>query len=1037
MKEMRIRTESSSIVAAAQKGGLETSVLYESVIELANEGLLTAGCLNAAAGVLLTQLGLPQYFFRNVGKDSLKRILRTIATHMQYRDGAFVLRSEVSGASMAVADGVQARLATAENRDQMEAVLNSVMTGHRIEYYFGREKEYYTYIIRPELCKRWEELQAGESPFAFNQCPAGQEIPSSTRERYEGFLRRSKAAVLPLVEVSSAAPSDETRVMFIDDFDRSALPVIRRMLSELGIVLNRAYWETYRTATGRIESVCSLYLDGAPRKAALDKAVERLRALLSVQTSDLDDLYVGGAFTFPEYIFAISACAFVHTFISKDQPADRGIMDGLARKELRDAFAKRVFDSNRAEYTRQGILDTLRQRPEFLKQLHKLFERKFHPRNRGKADLKALDRELQAFRQRVAITFVDDRTGCDVYHFMTRLVTHTHKTNFYRVGKRSCAFRLDPALLDPLVFPGKVHGIFFVVGFYAVATHMRAEEIARGGMRLIRVTPGNYENELDSMPLLNYALGPVAQRLKHKDIAESGSKAVIVPGVEYARDGLSAVFDLTEGVMDLMQGGEDIVDYLGRPEMIFFGPDEGTAGFMDAVAERARARGYKHWRTITTGKSIGIPHDVYGLTRDRHVFGLVAQPQGTELEIDGVPQFVTKDMERIHARIGDRIDTSGMTTMSVLSALRVLLDHLGLKEEEVNLMMTGGPDGDLGANQVQSFKGRICLIIDSGSILFDPDGLDRTELMKIAFARHTAPRLNSLAYPAEKLGKRGFRVPRAPGQVKLPDGSVVPDGAFFHRRFLVNPEARKFVAEANIRAFVPCGGFKDTINAENVRAFVALFKELKVIVEGANVFFDDTAREVIAAETSVLQVRDSSANKGGVTSSSIAEVLTAFLLGEEYEKVLVRNPKARSEMITAVFDLIAQNAAAEARMLLALHARTKTPLYRLSVQTSEQLFALQERLCADMEGLLKRRDVVEAVLRAYIPGALIERVGMARVLRTFETPELRPYRDAMITKKLAALAIYRHAQEWEAYAKRLDADLLGTVAETAMGARGK
>ncbi len=1029
MKEMRLRMESSSIVAAAQAGGLEASVLYESVIELAGEGLLTAGCLNAAAGVLLTQLGLPQYFFRNVTKDALKRILRTIATHMQYKDGAFVLRSEVSEAPVAVAEGVQARLATAENRDRMEAVLNRVMTGSRIEYYFGREHQYYTYIIRPEPCRKWEELKPDESPFAFNQCAGGQEIPQVTRERYEEFLGRSKASVLPLVEVSRAAPADETRIMFVDDFNRSALPVIRQMLSELHITLNRAYWETYRTPSGRIESVCSMYLDGEPRRAVLDKAVERLRALLAIQAGDLDDLYVGGALTFPEYLFAIAACAFVHTFISKDQPGDQAIMDGLARKELRDAFAKRIFDGNRAEYTRQGILDTLRRRLDLLKQLHKLFDRKFNPRHRGKADLKAIDRELAAFRQRAAIAFVDDRTGGDIFLFMTRLITHTQKTNFYRVAKRSTAFRLDPALLDRLVFPGKVHGIFFVIGFYAVATHMRAEDIARGGMRLIRVTPGNYENELDNMPLLNYALGPVAQRLKHKDIAESGAKAVIVPGVEYARDGLSAVLDLTEGVMDLVQGGEDIVDYLGRPEMIFFGPDEGTAGFMDAVAERARARGYKHWRTITTGKSIGIPHDTYGLLRDRRVFGLVALPQGTQLELDGVPQFVTTDMDRIYARIGERIEASGMTTMGVMAVLRVLLEHTGLREEEVNLMMTGGPDGDLGANQVQSFRGRICLIVDSGSILFDPDGLDRRELMKIAFARHTAPRLNSLAYPAEKIGRRGFRVPRAPGQVRLPDGTLIADGAFFHRQFLVNPDSRKFIAEANLRAFVPCGGFKDTINAENVRAFAAVFKELRVIVEGANVFFDDTAREVLAAETPILQIRDSSANKGGVTSSSIAEVLTAFLLGEEYDKVLVRNAAARSDLIRAVFDLIARNAAAEARMLLALHARTKTPLYRLSVQTSEQLLALQERLYGSLDALLKRREIVEAVLRAYVPGALVERLGLARIQRTLDTAEMRPYRDALLTKKLAAMAIYRHAQEWEAFLRRLDADTLGTLAE--------
>ena len=65
--------------------------------------------------------------------------------------------------------------------------------------------------------------------------------------------------------------------------------------------------------------------------------------------------------------------------------------------------------------------------------------------------------------------------------------------------------------------------------------------------------------------------------------------------------------------MDLMLPDSSIVDYYGKPEMIFFGPDEGTAPLMDAVAYHAREKGYRYWRTITTGKSFGIPHDTYGL----------------------------------------------------------------------------------------------------------------------------------------------------------------------------------------------------------------------------------------------------------------------------------------------------------------------------------------------------------------------------------------------------------------------------------------
>jgi glutamate dehydrogenase len=483
------------------------------------------------------------------------------------------------------------------------------------------------------------------------------------------------------------------------------------------------------------------------------------------------------------------------------------------------------------------------------------------------------------------------------------------------------------------------------------------------------------------------------------------------------------VLDFTEGVMDLTQQSPDVIDYFGQPERLFFGPDEGTAGFMDAVAYRARERGDKYWRTVTTGKSFGIPHDTFGLTDDRRVFGLISHgAEGTELQIEGVPVLTTTDAGRIYDEIGRHIATSGMTTMSVMNSLRTVLSHLGLPETETNLMMTGGPDGDLGANQIQSFKGRICLIIDGGSILFDPDGLDRQALMTIALARHTSPRLDSMAYPEEKLGPRGFKVPRLAGSMELPDGTLVADGAYFHRNFLVNPEVRRYINEAQITAFVPCGGFKDTINGENVDRFIELFKELRVIVEGANVFFDDTSREHIARETKILHIKDSSANKGGVTSSAIAEVLSAFLLGDSYERFLVDDAATRSGLIRSVLELIAANSVAETKVLLALHERTGTPLYELSVQTSEQLMKLQQMLYPRLDEILANRDLVGGIVKAYVPEVLMEHLGMARVWKVLNRPELLAYRNAILTKKIAAMALYEHAADWDMFLQRLDAN---------------
>ncbi|MCX7705760.1 MAG: NAD-glutamate dehydrogenase [bacterium] len=1021
------KTQISSIVEKAKSCGLDPSLLYECVIELTNEGLLTAACINAAAGILLSELGLPSYFFRGLSRDSLKTMLKTIASNIRIENNQYVLRSEVSEVPLKVEGGVQVRIATDENRDRMEKVLNPVMSGNRIEYYFGKKQRYYTYIIRPEKCKELNGLKDGESPFAFNNIVSGIPIPTATKKRYEEFLEKVNKSFLPVISVSKAIETGETRIMFKEDFSKSVLPVIRRMLEELEITLTRAYWETYRGKTGRIESICSIYLEGKLSKERLNTAIKRLQFLLSIQPLDLDDLYTGGYFSFYEYIFSMFAAVFVHTFIHKDEIIDRRIMKDLKEKQLRDGFAKRIFESNRAEYTRSIIMSAIKQNPHFIKRIFSIFDKRFNP-SREKLSIEKIYPELKSYERDVKVALVDDTTAADIFLFMSKIITELLKTNFYQTKKRSFAFKFTNRILDPIVFEKKVESVFFVVGFYSIATYMRAEEISRGGIRLIRITRNNYETELDNMPLLNYALGPVAQRLKHKDIAESGAKGVIVPYPEYAPDALEAILDFANGILDLILPSDEIVDYYGKSEIVFFGPDEGTGHFMDIIAELARQRKYRYWRTITTGKSTGIPHDAFGLTMDKRVFGLFGEIDGTHLIIEGEKILKSKNTDEIYSIIGGNIYTSGMTTTSVMACLRTLLKYTGMEEEQVNLMMTGGPDGDLGANQIQSFKGKIKLIIDSGSVLFDPDGLDKKELMKIALARHTRPRLNSLAYPGDKISSAGFRVPRIKQQYKLSDGTIVEDGTFFHRNFLSDTSMRKFIEKASINVFIPCGGFKDTINANNVDSFIELFRELKIIVEGANVFFDDTARDFIA-EKGILQIRDSSANKGGVTSSSIAEVLPSFLLGDEYEKFLVWDQRTRMDLVKSVFSIIEKNAIAETEMLIALREKTKKPLHLLSTETSEMLFELQAILYNQLTKILKKRNLVEKIIESYVPETLIEILGIKKILKILNTQHLKSYRNSIITKKIAQITLYRHALEWDIMKKRFEDNALKTVEE--------
>ncbi|MCM8814700.1 MAG: NAD-glutamate dehydrogenase [Candidatus Omnitrophica bacterium] len=1017
----------SSIIEKAKKSGLEASMLYECVIELSSEGLLTASCINAAAGILFSDLGLPGYFFRGLSKESLKTVLKTIANNLQFENNQYVLRSEVSEVPLRVEGGVQVRIATDENRDRMEAVLNPVMSGHRIEYYFGKEHHYYTYIIRPERCKELIELKENESPFAFNNIVSGTAVPEVTKKRYEEFLEKASNSFIPIISVSQAKETGETRVMFKEDFSKSILPVVRKMLEELDITLTRAYWETYRGKTGRIESICSLYLEGDVPEEKLKLAIEKLHYLLAIQPAEFDHLYVQGQLSFYQYIFATIAAVFVHTFIYKNELIDQRIMQNLGEKQLKDGFSKRIFESNRAEYSRSVIMSAIKQNPHFIKKIFSIFDRRFNPSGKM-LGIEEIMSEIQKYKNEVEIALADDRTTADIFLFMTKLVTGVLKTNFYQIKKRSFAFKLTNTILDPLVFQKKVESVFFVIGFYSIGSYMRAEEIARGGIRLIRVTTNNYETELDNMPLLNYFLGPVAQRLKHKDIAESGAKGVIVPYPEYAFDGLEATYDFANGILDLVIGSDEIRDYYGKKEIVFFGPDEGTGIFMDAIAQLARERKYRYWRTITTGKSTGVPHDAFGLTIDGRVFELSGEKDGTRLQIDGKDVLKTTDTEKIYDVIGKIIHSSGMTTTSIMACLRSLLKYSGIKEEETNLMMTGGPDGDLGANQIQSFKGRIKLIIDSGSILFDPQGLDKKELMKIAFARHTSPRLNTLSYPEEKISPGGFRIPRLKQRFKLPDGTIVEDGSYFHRNFLSDVRLRKVIQKANINVFVPCGGFKDTININNVKSFLELFKELKIIVEGANVFFDDAARDIIA-DSGILQIRDSSANKGGVTASAIAEVLPSFLLGNKYEEILVRDQKAKVALVKSVFSIIEKNAVDEIEMLIALRERTKKPLHQLSIETSEMLIELQQFLYEKLDVLLNNRVLIRKIIASYVPENLVENLGINKILRILDADELKPYRDAIITKKIAQMALYKHAMNWDVLKARIEKNTRVVVEE--------
>ncbi len=180
---------------------------------------------------------------------------------------------------------------------------------------------------------------------------------------------------------------------------------------------------------------------------------------------------------------------------------------------------------------------------------------------------------------------VEDTLAKELLLKMIEIVKHTLKTNVYIENRYSLGLRLDPKIMENEESQRDIpYGIMFSHGRRFNAFHVRFRDIARGGMRL--VTPSSQEQHaLESARQYDecYDLA-FSQQLKNKDIPEGGSKAVALINCH----GLSteaklfvmrkSVKAFVNTILDLVLDNDEInqktVDYLGKKEVIYLGPDE-------------------------------------------------------------------------------------------------------------------------------------------------------------------------------------------------------------------------------------------------------------------------------------------------------------------------------------------------------------------------------------------------------------------------------------------------------------------------------
>ncbi|KAE9389825.1 hypothetical protein BT96DRAFT_946579 [Gymnopus androsaceus JB14] len=576
--------------------------------------------------------------------------------------------------------------------------------------------------------------------------------------------------------------------------------------------------------------------------------------------------------------------------LDENDPAHAEVLNNIKRRSREETF------------TRESIEQVIHTHSELIRLLYVNFAMVHYPASDHATELMP----TLSYQRLQTIQPLSDE---ELYDKIRRTVPNKHSLQvlesfqiFNKISLKPTSTNLQksPWFLPEVEYPKKLFAMFFVIGNEFRGFHIRFRDVARGGIRI--VMSRNKEMYLINQRMLfdeNYNLAST-QSLKNKDIPEGGAKGTILPSIGATpRLCFEKYVDLFIFTNYVIIGNrrpanprktpgikETLVDLYEKPELLFFGPDEGTADMMDWAALHARDRGAETWwKSFTTGKSAetlgGVPHDTYG-----------------------------------------------MTSLSIRQYVLGIYKQLGLKEKEITKVQTGGPDGDLGSNEILLSSDKTVAIIDGSGVLADPVGLDREELVRLAKKRLTVAN-----FDRTKLSKDGYLVKVEEQDVKLPSGEIVLDGTDFR-----NGAHLRFKADL----FVPCGGRPEAVNISNM---AALFDSegkphFKYIVEGANLFLTQQAR-LFLEKRKVVVFKDSSTNKGGVTSSSL-EVLAGLALStEEYVDLMIFKDGKPSEFYQSyVKDIqakITENAAAEFHCLWKEHTRLQGAKPRTTI--SDELFS--------------------------------------------------------------------------------------------------
>ncbi|HBA88323.1 MAG TPA: amino acid dehydrogenase [Geobacter sp.] len=786
------------------------------------------------------------------------------------------------------------------------------------------------------------------------------------------FARGSASGGLYL-DVEEADQYGESRVLFAvgnppqKDFLQQTMEVFNRL--EIGV--RRAYCLTitngthpYFLGTFFVKRRDGLALE--KENGLFARLQQELYAtqMLATHSPLYRELVTSGITNGEDAALLNAMICFCHTNLAHNQP------DRFGRDDVQGAFLSH---------------------PDIALQLLKLFRTRFNPALEQREELyrERLERAVRAIEQYNTGHRYLDEVRRAIFRCALLFIRHTLKTNFFVLAKQALAFRLSPEYLAelgqeftadlPKATPFRVT---FFFGRHGAGYHVGFSDIARGGWRtIVARSRDDYTTSSNTLLREVYVLANT-QHLKNKDIYEGGSKMVVVldasdlksPEREMETWRLYKLqYGFINAFLDIFvtSGGRArdprVLDYYGEDEPIELGPDENMHDSMvEAIARLSVKRGYLLGIGIISSKTVGINHKEYGVTST------------------GVVKFAE-------------------ITMGELG--------IDMRRDPFSVKFTGGPNGDVAGNAMRiilerSPKAEIRLILDGTAALFDPAGADRNELGRLVMAHDLD------AFDPTRLNPGGFLLYRSQRRVEglkeLYRKMVAGSEGIEEQWVSLDEFSREYndlVFSVQADLFIPAGGRPETIDRDNWTRFFAAdgTPSARVVVEGANSYITPEAREQLQRR-GVLIMRDASANKCGVISSSYEIIANLLLTEKEFLEV-------KERYVADVIDILEKRAGDEAKLIL---RRGQEPgcnrLYtEISDGVSTEINGLYARLFKFFQGRpqLCLQPVFRKVILNHLPKLLGETPRYQRRLKNLPAK----YLFAILAAEIASSLVYRGDQD--------------------------